>query len=195
MASPTLALPAAGGDRRSRRALSVGVLLLASGGAMLFGALIAAYLHLRVLTDRWPPRGVTIDQYLGNLAMITMLLAAVTVEWARYALRRGERQQTAAALGVTLALGLAVLNLLSYGAGRVRFDAVTHPYGLVVTAMVMLLGIIVGIGVALVTMTLFRVVGRQVSASQPEQLRVTACYWHFCVAASIAVWYTVVVLK
>ncbi len=195
MASPTLALPAAGGGRRAGNALWVGVLLLASAGTMLFGALIATYLHLRVLTDRWPPRGVSIDQYLGNMAVITMLLAAVTVEWARHAVRRDDRSQACAGLSVTLALGLAVLNLLSYSAGRVRFDAVSHPYGLVVAAMVMLLGIAVGIGVALVTMTLFRVVGRQVSAAEPEQLRATACYWHFCVAASIAVWYTVVVLK
>ena len=195
MANPTLALPPAGGVRRDRHALSVGVLLLASGGLMLFGALIAAYLHLRVLTDRWPPRGVTIDQYLGNLTVITMLLAAVTVEWARHAVRRDERSQACAGLSVTVALGLAVLNLLSYSASRARFDAVTHPYGLVVTAMVMLLGIAVGIGVALATMTLFRVVGRQVTAAEPEQVRATAWYWHFCVAASIAVWYTVVVLK
>jgi heme/copper-type cytochrome/quinol oxidase subunit 3 len=195
VASPTLALPAAGGERRADNALSVGVLLLSSAGTMLFGALIAAYLHLRVLTERWPPRGVSIDQYLGNLTVITMLLAAVTVEWARHAVRRDERSQACAGLSVTLALGLAVLNLLSYSAGRARFDAVSHPYGLVVTAMVMLLGIAVGIGVALVTMTLFRVVGRQVSAAEPEQLRATAWYWHFCVGASIAVWYTVVVLK
>jgi heme/copper-type cytochrome/quinol oxidase subunit 3 len=168
---------------------------MAAAGTMLFGTLIAAYLHLRVLTGRWPPRGVTIDQYLGNLSVLTMLLAAVTVEWARFSLRRGERQQALAALGVTLAFGLAVLNLLSYAAYRVRFDAATHPYGLVVTAMVMLLGITVAIGVALVTMTLFRIVGRQVSAAEPEQLRATAIFWHFCVAASVAVWYTVVVLK
>ena len=195
MANPTLALPPAGEAQRGRRALTLGVLLAAVAGAMLFGALIAAYLHLRVLTDRWPPRGVSIDQYLGNLTLITMIMGAVTVEWARFALRRDERRQALAGLGVTIALGLAVLNLLSYAADRSRWDAATHPYGLVVTAMVMLLGITIGVGVALVTMTLFRVLGRQVSAAEPEQLRATAAYWHFCVAASIAVWYTVVVLK
>jgi heme/copper-type cytochrome/quinol oxidase subunit 3 len=114
---------------------------------------------------------------------------------ARNALTTGVLLLAAAGLAVTVALGLAVLNLISYGAARVRFDAATHPYGLVVTAMVVLLGITIGVGVSLVTMTLFRVVGRQVSAVEPEQLRATAWYWHFCVAASIAVWYTVVVLK
>lgn len=194
MASPQLALPAAGGDRR-RPALPVGMLLVAAGGLMLFGTLVAVYLHQRSLTDRWPPRGVSIDQYLGNMTMITMLMSAFTVEWARSALRRGERRQAMAAFGITIGLGLAAVNLISYSADRARFDAASHPYGLVVTAMVLLVGIAVGVGVALVALTLFRVVGRQVSAAEPAQLHATAWYWQFTVVAAIAVWYTVVVLK
>ncbi|MDP9386813.1 MAG: cytochrome c oxidase subunit 3 [Actinomycetota bacterium] len=194
MASPTLALPSAGGQR-PRRVLPLAVLLLATSGTMLFGGLLAAYLHLRRVSEPWPPRGAGIDQYWGNLAMITMLMAAVTVEWGCYALRRGERRQAAAGLGVTLGLGIAVLNLVSYAAGQVRFDAVTHPYGLVVAAMTMLLGIAIGIAVAFVTLTLFRVAGRQVSVDDGEQARAAAWCWHFAVAASLAVWYTVIVLK
>jgi cytochrome c oxidase subunit 3 len=168
---------------------------MAGSGTMLFGALVGAYLHLRNVTDPWPPEGVTLDLYLGNLLIITMVLSAVTVEWACFALRRDERKQASAALGVTLGLGVAFLNLLSYTADQVAFDAATHPYGLVVTAMVMLVGIAVGTGVAFVTLTLLRVSGRQLSAADSSQVRATACYWHFTVAASVAVWYAVAVLK
>ena len=194
MADSALALPSAE-ERRPRNLLTMGVLFLASSGTMLFGTFIAAYLHLRRLTGRWPPEGVRLDQYLGNLLVITMVMSAATMEWACQALRRAERRQASAALGVTLGLGLAFLNLLSYTADQARFDAASHAYGLVVTAMVMVLGIAVGIGVAFVTLTLVRVAGRQLSAAEPEQLRATACYWHFTVAASVAVWYTVAVLK
>ncbi len=194
MASPTLALPSAGGTR-PRRVLPLGVLLLASSGTMLFGALIAAYLHLRRVADPFPPRKVEIDQYWGNLMVITMLLAAVTVEWACYALRRDERKQALAGLGITVGLGVSFLNLASYAAGQVNFDAASHPYGLVVTAMVMLLGLAVGIGVAFVSMTLFRVAGRQLLDAEAAQPRAAACYWHFTVAMTVAVWYTVIVLK
>lgn len=194
MADTTLALPSAEPDR-PRNVLTMGVLLLASSGTMLFGTLIAVYLHLRRLTGRWPPEGVRFDLYLANMLMLTMVLSAVSVEWACFALRRGERRQTSAGLGITLGLGVAFLNLLSYTAGQAQFDAATHRYGLVITAMVALIGIVVGIGVAFVTLTLLRVAGRQLSAADPVQLRATACYWHFTVAACAAVWYTVAVLK
>ncbi len=199
MASPGLALPAAEGERASPPAaaklLSMGLLLLAGSGAMLFGTLIGVYLHLRRVTDPWPPEGVRIDDYIGNVLVSTMLMSGVTVEWAYHAIRRGERRQAAGALGLTLGLGLAFLNLLSYTAGRATFDAASHPYGLVVAAMTMLLGIAVAVGVSYVTLTLLRVSGGQLSAAEPDQLRATAWYWHFTVAVSVAIWYTVTVMQ
>jgi cytochrome c oxidase subunit 3 len=173
----------------------MGVLLLAASGTMLFGALVAAYLHLRKAVDPWPPEGVNLDLYLGNLLVITMVLSAVTMEWACTAIRRGDRRQASAALGLTLGLGLAFLNLLSYSADRVGFDAASHAYGLVVGTMVVLVGLAVAIGVSFVTLTLLRVSGRQVSPGEPGQVRATACYWHFTVGASVAVWYTVAIMK
>jgi len=165
------------------------------GGTMLFGALLAAYLHMRRISHPFPAEGTEIDQYWGNIMVTTMLLSAFTVEWGVSALRRGERKQALAGFGLTVALGLCFLNLLSFSSGHVEFDAVSNPYGLVVTAMVMALGIVAGLGVGLCALTLFRVAGRQLLEPDAEQPRATAIYWHFVVAASMAVWYTVIVLK
>jgi len=192
--SPVLALPSAGADR-PRNLVRTGVLLGASSATMLFGGLLAAYLHLRRTIVPWPPEDLSIDQYFGNMMVLTMLLGIVPVEWACYALRRGLVRQAMSGLAVTIGLGLAFLNLLSYAAGHVEFDAASHPYGLVLTALVMLLGLAVGVGVAMLTLTLIRTAGRQQGPSDAEQARVTACWWHFTVGASIAVWYAVVVLK
>ncbi|HET9444602.1 MAG TPA: cytochrome c oxidase subunit 3 [Acidimicrobiales bacterium] len=194
MASPTLALPSAGGVR-PRRVLTMAVLFLATGGGMLFAALLAAYLHMRRLADPFPPADAEIDQYWGNLMVLTMLMGTVTVEWACSALRREQRKEAIAGFGVTLALGLAFLNLMSFAAGHVEFDAVSHPYGLVVAAMTMLLGLVVGVCVAFVTLTMFRVAGRQLLEAGADQPRAAACAWHFATIASVAVWYTVIVLK
>jgi heme/copper-type cytochrome/quinol oxidase subunit 3 len=194
VASPTLALPSAGGTR-PRRVLTMAVLFLAAGGGMMFAALLGAYLHMRRLAEPFPPPDTEIDQYWGNLMVLTMLMGSVTVEWARSALDRGQRKEGVAGFAVTLGLGLAFLNLMSFAAGHVEFDAVTHPYGTVVAALTMLLGLVVGLSVAFVSLTLFRVAGRQLLEPGADQPRATAWAWHFATVAAVAVWYTVIVLK
>lgn len=194
MASPTLALPSAGGAK-PRGIVTQAMVFVVCAGTMLFGALIAAYLQMRRLGHPFPPAGTDIDEYWGNIMAGTALMSAFTVEWGCSSLRRGERKQALAGFGLTVALGVAFLNLLSFTSGHVSFDAVSNPYGLIVAAMVMLLGIVVGIGVALVAITLFRVAGRQLLEVDAEQPRAAALFWHFAAAASLAVWYTVIVLK
>lgn len=194
MASPTLALPAAGGTK-TRGVVIQATIFAVCAGTMLFGALLAAYLHMRKIAHPFPPGGVKIDEYWGNIMVSTMILSAFTVEWGASALRRGERKQALAGFGLTVALGMSFLNLLSFSAGHVEFDAITNPYGLVVTATVMVLGIVVGISLGLVALTLFRVAGCQLLEPDAEQPRAAAILWHFAAAASLAVWYTVIVLK
>lgn len=191
----TLALPSGGGDRSRRDVVGVTGLLASAGGLMLFAGLIGAYLHARRYTDPWPPEHTDIDDYLGNMLMLTMLLSSVTVEWAWSAVRRGVQRQASTAYGITIGLGLAFLNLLWFAATRAEYGAATHPYGTVVTAMAVLLGVLVGVGVAFALLTMFRVVGSQVSAADPGQARAVGWYWQFTVVATVAVWFTVVVLK
>lgn len=193
MAAP-LALPAAG-SARPRGILPIASLLVGAGGLMLFGALIAVYVLLRSRIDPFPPEDATLDQYLGNMLVITMLLSAVTVEWGISAVRRGLGKQAAAGFGLTIGFGLAFLNLLAYTADHADYGASTHPYGTVVSAMAIILGIAVAIGIAFALLTLFRVAGSQVSAADPDQARALGWYWQFTVVATVAVWYTVVVLK
>jgi heme/copper-type cytochrome/quinol oxidase subunit 3 len=193
-AGSQLALPSAGGER-PRNVLTLTALLVDAAGIMLFAALVGSLVHVRHFGGPFPPKGVKIDRYLGNIVVITMLMAAVTIEWAYNAVRRDQRRQASAALGITIGLGLAVLNLLSWGAGRASFGPGTSPYGTLVTALVLLLGLVVGLGIGFNTFTLFRVAGSQVSAAEPDQLRAAAWYWHFTVLAAVAVWYAVVILR
>jgi heme/copper-type cytochrome/quinol oxidase subunit 3 len=193
-ASPALALPSAGGEQ-PRNVMPVAVLLGGSGLLMLFGALIAAYVQLRGKITPFLPEDVHLDQYLGNMMAITIVMSAFTAEWGASSVRRGLRRQALAAYGITLALGLAFLNLLSFTAGKAGFTAASSPYATVVAALALLLGLAVGVGIGFVTFTLFRVSGSQVSAAEPDQARATSWYWHFTVIAALAVWYTVVVLK
>lgn len=191
-ASP-LALPSAGGDR-PRNILPLAALLGGSGLLMVFGSLVAAYVHLRGKVHPFLPEHFTLDQYLGNMMAITALLSACTAEWGAASVKRALPAQAKTAYAITIALGLALLNLLWFTAGKVGLG-VASPYGVVVTALALLLGLAVTAGIGFAAFTLFRVSGGQVSAAEPEQARAASWYWHFTVVAAVAVWYTVVVLK
>lgn len=189
-----LALPSAGGDRR-RNVLSLASLLASAGGLMLFAGLLGAYLHVRRHTPEWPPEHTDLDDYLGNMLVITMLLSSVTIEWAASAVRRGLSRQATAAYGISIGFGLAFVNLLWFAATRAEYGAADHPYGTLVAALAVILGVVVAIGIAFAALTLFRVLGEQVSAADPDQARAVGWYWQFTVVATVAVWFTVVVLK
>jgi heme/copper-type cytochrome/quinol oxidase subunit 3 len=196
MAAAPLALTSGQGADRSRSALQVAVVLVDAAGLMLFAGLVGAFLHVRhVGGEAFPPEGVTVDRYLGNLVMITMLMGSATVEWARAAVVRADRRQGMAGFGVTLGLALAVINLLWYGANRAHFAAAATAYGILASALVLTLALSIAAAAAFVLFTLFRVAGGQVTAAQPEQARAAAWFWHFAVVASLAVWYAVVVLR
>ena len=194
MAAPTLALPSAGGSRQ-RNVLSVAALLASAGGLMLFGALVGAYIHVRRFAEPWPPEEASLDNYLGNMLVITMLLSSVTIEWAAAAARRGVQKQAVTGYAITIGLGLAFLNLLWYTGANAHYGAATHAYGTVVATMAFLLGTVVALGIAFAALTLFRVLGSQVSASDPDQARAVGWYWQFTVVATVAVWFPVVMLK
>jgi heme/copper-type cytochrome/quinol oxidase subunit 3 len=191
---PTHALPAGGGER-PRNILTLTSLLVGAGGIMFFAALMGAYVHLRSRIEEFHPEEAHLDQYLGNMLVITLLLATVTAEWGHAAVRRGVKRQATTAFGITIGLGAAFLFLLWHTGVQAGYGPASHEYGLVVSTMAIALGVLVGLGVGFAALTLFRVAGGQVSAVEPDQARAAAWYWHFTAVASVIVWYTVVVLK
>ena len=193
-ATPMAALPAAGGTR-PRNLVAIGTALACAGATTFFGALFAAFVELRSRTHPWPPKGVELDNYLGNMLVITMLLGTLTVQWAVSAVKRGERRQATAAFAIAAGLGVAFLNLLSYSMSRADLPLGRHAYAGVVGAMTGALGILVGVAVGFVLLTLLRVKGEQVTAANPDLARAAAWFWNYATAATIVVWYAVVVMK
>lgn len=190
----TRALPSAGGER-PRNVLTLTALLAGAGGLMLFGALLGVYLILRSRVEPFIPEDALLDNYLGNMMMITIGMSALTVEWGYSAVRRAVTAQAKTAYVMTIGFALAFLNLLWYSATQTDYGVASHPYGTVITVMAVAVGAVVAIGIGFALLTLFRVMGAQVSAADPEQARALGWYWQFTVVASAIVWYTVVVLK
>lgn len=196
MTSAPLALPSgAPPPAPPRVTLRAAALVTTVAGAMVFAGLVAAYLAVRASTGAFPPRDVNFDYYTATTLMITLLLSAVTIEWAAYAVRNDMRGQATVGMALTLGLGVAYLNGLTYLIHGLKFGPGAHPYGTLVHAMMLasLVNVLVGLGN--LVLTTLRHIGRQVSLENYDILRATAIHWHFVTLAWIAVYYVVYVTK
>jgi cytochrome c oxidase subunit 3 len=190
------ALPPAPEPRR-RNVMLVGTLLVIAAGTMLTGGLLAAYFSARELAqaagEPWPPEEIflAIPNATLFVATLTLLMSSVTVQWAVSALSSRDRRSMYVALGLTLLLGLAFVNAMSFTwsqlgmvAGADAFS--TTVYALTVTHLL----VVVAAHVALLVVG-FRALGGQFSPRNREMVVSVAAFWHFAVAMGLVVWYAV----
>jgi heme/copper-type cytochrome/quinol oxidase subunit 3 len=185
-----LALPPAGRER-PRNLMNLAVLLLISGGLMLFGGLIAAYAHVAQLNRPWPPPGVKIDNYYGSMLSITAIMSAITMEWAVWSIKRDERRQAFGALGLSVGLALAFLNLLWFLGRKAGFSPGHSAFSVLFFALISAAGAVAIVGLVGMMMVLGRTIARQAGPGRTEVARVVGWYWEFVVVAWIAVYATV----
>jgi cytochrome c oxidase subunit 3 len=194
MSAPGAPLALGPGTRaRPRNVLNLTVLMVVTGGLVLFAALIGAYAAVNRGSGTWPPKGVSLDNYVGTMLSLTAIMSAVTVEWACYAVKRDDPAQAAWGLGATLGLGLAFLNLLWFLGRNVHFgpgSTAVGPYAGLFFAMITAAGAVAVLGAAALAMALARTLGGQMTSSHREVVRAVAWYWDFVVVAWIAVYAT-----
>jgi heme/copper-type cytochrome/quinol oxidase subunit 3 len=184
------------GERRSDPNLvTFGVVTLAASLLVAFGALFAAWLSLRSGTPVWPPKGVAIENYYGTTLSLTMFFGVFAAEWASWAVKKGERLQAVAAYVLVIALGLAMVNLLSFTVHGSHFGPATHAYGAVFFAFNILMGVsvIAAVGAAIVALTRF--LGGQVSGREPALSRSAAWLWHAATAGWLVMYTAIYVIK
>jgi heme/copper-type cytochrome/quinol oxidase subunit 3 len=184
-----LALPS-GQRPRPRNLLNIGVLVVVTGGVALFTTLIAAYVSIGHAAKAWPPGGVTLDVYTGNMLAITALMSAVTVEWASYAVKKGDPAQGTWGLLLTAGFGAGFLLLLWQLGSKIGFgpgSAKIGPFAVVFFAMLASSGAVTLLGIFALLMVLARVLGHQMTDTNSEMLRAVAWYWDFVVVAWLAV--------
>ena len=175
MSTTQLALPS--GERESDPSVVVyGVLALSIAAMVVMGTLVGAYLAIRAGTAPFPPKGVVIQDYFGNMLAGTALIGGFSGWWAVYAVRRDEPRQATLALSLTVFMDAALINLMTYVIRSSGLSPRTDAYGVLYYALnVAVIAIAAaGVGVALVGM--FRVMGGQVTARQPGVAWAAAWY-------------------
>ena len=200
----THALPA-GPQPAPRRQVFIGTGLVAAAGTMLIGGMLSLWLRFRAaapLRDSsdglkrikdWMPADVKMPEVLTNVALITFVVVCVMAQWAVYSSRRQDSKHTGMALGMTLLLGVALLNSLvaiypqievglADGAFQTLFYAITGT----------VIALVVG-GIAFTLAALFKSIGGR--SANTDLMNAHALYWYFLSAAYTAVWFVVFVQK
>jgi heme/copper-type cytochrome/quinol oxidase subunit 3 len=199
MASPMLALPAAGntGSNVEARRATLPLATIVAGVAvvMVFAGLIGAYLALKAAPGAFLPKDVKFDNYTSSTLVITAVMASVMIEWAAYGIRKGFRGQSLFAFGITTMLGIAFLNALNYLIQKLPFGAGASPYATVVYAMLALAFAVALIGLFSVILTALRAAGHQLTTDNYQLARVAAFLWHVATISWLAVYYTIYITK
>lgn len=187
----TAPLALGSGERpRPKNLLNIGVLVVVTGGVAMFGTLVAAYVSIGHAASAWPPHGVTLDVYTGNMLAITAIMSAVTVEWAAYSVKRGDPAQGTWGLLLTAGFGASFLLLLWQLGSKIGFSPGSSkigPFAVIFFTMLGSVGAVVLVGIFAVIMVLLRVLARQMTPANTEMLRAVAWYWDFVVVAWLAV--------
>jgi heme/copper-type cytochrome/quinol oxidase subunit 3 len=162
---------------------NVATALLVAGESMVLFGLVAAYYALRAQAFKWPPVGV--GTYLPTMIALTMVMTAVTIQWAVWAIRRNDQRTCLAALGITIFFAFAVLNGQWYELAHLRFDIGAHTYGTFVYVLTGFHMVNVIAGIVLLFAVLSRTVGGEFSADDHDTLTASATFWQFVNVAGL----------
>ncbi len=194
-----LASPPAPAPRRPR-VLLIGSAFGAVASALVVLTLLAVYLQVRDDFLDSGGTGGTPDDFIlpltpGGMGMVTLLMSAVTVSWAVWALRRDDRPHAYLAVGVTLLLGIAFINATVYLyqqlALPLRFSGLGGLF-YIVTGAHLVMGVA---GMVFVTVMGFQSLGGQLTGRDAEGMSAAALYWYVTVAVYAAIYYGIYITK
>ncbi|MGH2684922.1 MAG: cytochrome c oxidase subunit 3 [Actinomycetota bacterium] len=193
-----LALPPAPAPPRPR-VLMVATGLSIAAAAMYFAGLLGTYFALRAsaggTTPDWVPEEASLPLVQGNMALVTILMSAVTMQWAVYAMGRNDRQNSYVALGLTFMFGIAYINSVAFYISQLGVGVADTTYGVLTYGILGSHLVLTITALVFVVLVAFRALGGQFSARDREGLAAAAMVWHFTVLAFVAVVATVVWVK
>jgi cytochrome c oxidase subunit 3 len=181
------------------RVLVIGTMFVLAAIVMVFAALIGIYLAMRsgvVSTGgTWLPEGVTIPLTQPNTNMFTLVMGAVTAQWAVYAIARDDRINAYLALGLTLVFGFMFIVTQSYLWSIMELDITGSPQAvLLYTVGGAHLAFLVGTMAFLVLMAI-RALGGQFTSRQHDGISSAALSWHVMTAVYFVIWIAVYITK
>ena len=177
--------PAALELARPRGISPLAMALVVTGEYMLLGALVAALYALRAEAFVWPPKGASLGTYLPSMVAITMVMSAVSVQWAVWGIRRNDQRTCLVGIGFTLFMAFAILNGQWYELVHLKFDIGAHAYGTFVYVLTGFHMVQVMLGIVLLVAVLVRAVGAEFTADDHDSVTTAAIFWQFANVAGL----------
>ncbi len=178
-----------------RNVLLVGAIFVIAAGTALFGGLLAGYFSARDISraagEAWPPDDVILPNVPLFVAYLTLLMSSFTAQWSISAVNGRDRRSMYVAIGLTLVLGLAFVNAMSFSWTAIGVAAessrfATTMYAVTITHLLVVIAAIVAFVVVG-----FRALGGQFSPEDRELVVAATAFWHFSVAAGLVIWYCI----
>ena len=196
MALPSLAPPP---TARRPRVLVVGTAFATAGVLMVFAGMIGQYLLERSAAvsggNDWLPEGADIPLTQPNVMMLGLLMSSVTMAWAVQAVRNDDRVNTYLALGLTLVIGVAYLNMSVYLYSLMGLDIDADAAAVLIYAITGAHLAMAAAAMLFVGFMAFRALGGQYSSRQSDGIAAAAVFWHAMVVVYAVIWFAIYVTK
>jgi cytochrome c oxidase subunit 3 len=177
----------------------LGMLLFIASEVMFFGGLFATYFNARasVAGDWGPPPSAPELEILPIALPITIILvsSSFTMQFAVWAIRRGDQRKLRLWIGITLALGVAFLLGQLYDYTTLGFGIGDGIFGTTFYTLTGFHGAHVFGGTVGLTIMLARAMRGQFSARNHVAVEAVSIYWHFVDVVWIALFTTLYFLR
>ncbi|HEY7281468.1 MAG TPA: heme-copper oxidase subunit III [Actinomycetota bacterium] len=177
----------------------LGVILFVASECVFFAALFGAYFTIRSNAGSdWPPAGISEGLHawpLPAIATTFLVLSSVTMQFAIWAIRRGDRATMLRFLKITLVLGCVFLGMQAYDYATLGFSIHDTVFGTTFFTMTGFHGAHVAGGVVFIYLMLARGWSGQITREDHTGLEAAAIYWHFVDIVWIGLFCTLYLLK
>jgi heme/copper-type cytochrome/quinol oxidase subunit 3 len=170
---------------RPRGISPLAMALLAAGQFMLLGGLLAALYTLRAEAFVWPPKGASLGTYLPTMVAITIVMSAVSMQWAVWGIKRNDQRTCLVALAFTLFMAFAIVNGQWYELAHLSFPIGRHAYGTFVYVLTGFHMVQVMLGIILLVAVLVRAFGAEFTADDHDSVTAAAILWQFANIAGL----------
>lgn len=181
------------------RVLLTGTAFATASVVAVFAGLIGIYLAERAQALEsagvWLPEGAAIPLTPPNVAIVTLLMSSVTIQWAAYAIGNDDRPSAYTALGLTVLLAAAFVNMTAVLYGQMGLGLADSTAAVLIYTVTGAHLAMVGAAVLFAGVMAFRALGGQYGPRDREGLQAACLFWHANVAVFAVIWYAIYITK